>query len=202
MNKNINLKPLIDITKLWTCEKCQNVNLYIDYRCLRCNYFNYDIYAYSLKKESTKKKTKIKNDSAPIILNSQNIDYNFKEDYEFKREEKHKFTKCWKCGRENIYYKVKCNYCRFPINDSKVSHIKKTQLTEYDLLHGITLDDYYKPEKNESEKIEYKEIKNRCNPLKEELENKNLDKSWKCKLCQKDNKKSDKFCIFCFNNRF
>ena len=198
MEENINKKE-IDKNKEWICEKCKNINNIDLFRCTNCNYFNYDIYSGNYQKQnrnSESKKIK-KYENKPIVLEDKNIDYNDKEDYEFKREEKHKFNKCWHCGRENIYYKVKCNYCRFPINDSQITKIKKTQLTAYDILHGITFE---KPKKVKKEN-QYKEIEIKYNPLKEEKKYKNLGNIWFCKYCNKKNTESIKFCYFCFKNR-
>ena len=193
-NKNI------DKNKFWLCEKCQNINTIDIFRCCKCNYFNYDVFSGNYQKSNNKKENKNlkKNESNPIILEDKYIDYNYKEDYEFNREEKHKFNKCWHCGRENIYYKVKCNYCRFPINDSKDPTIKKTQLTQYDILHGITFDNEPKKVKNNNK---YKEIEIKYNPFKEELKYKNLGQNWTCKFCNKKNNETIKFCSHCYKNR-
>ena len=193
-NKNI------DKNKFWLCEKCQNINTIDIFRCCKCNYFNYDVFSGNYQKSNNKKENKNlkKNESNPIILEDKYIDYNYKEDYEFNREEKHKFNKCWHCGRENIYYKVKCNYCRFPINDSKEPTIKKTQLTQYDILHGITFDNEPKKVKNNNK---YKEIEIKYNPFKEEIKYKNLFPNWICKFCHKKNNESIKFCSYCYKNR-
>ena len=198
MEENIEKKD-IDKSKEWLCEKCRNKNLIDQFRCPICNYFNYDVYSgnYQEQNKNQEKKKIKKAEIQPIILEDKYIDYNYKEDYEFNREEKHKFNKCWHCGRENIYYKVKCNYCRFPINDSKTVPIKKTQLTAYDILHGITFD---KPKKIKKE-TKYKEIEIKYNPLKEEKKYKYLGNIWICKYCKKKNNESIKFCYFCFKNR-
>ena len=129
-DEEIKNNKIIDKNKECLCEKCQNMNDIDIFRCCKCNYFNYDVFSGNYQKSNnTNENIKIKKkESKPIILEDKNINYNFKEDYEFNREEKHKFNKCWHCGRENIYYKVKCTYCRFPINDSKEPTIKKTQL--------------------------------------------------------------------------
>ena len=191
---------VIDKNKEWICEKCQNINNIDIFRCSKCNYFNYDVYSGNYQQSNIKEENKKnkKKDIKPLIIEDKNIDYNFKEDYEFNREEKHKFNKCWHCGRENIYYKVKCNYCRFPINNSSIPTIKKTQLTQYDILHGITFDNTNNKPK---EKIKYKDIKIKYNPLKEELKYKNFGNNWVCGFCNKKNNESIKFCSFCFKNR-
>ena len=198
--EEIKYNKIIDKNKFWLCEKCQNINTIDIFRCCKCNYFNYDVFSGNYQKSNNKKEKKNinKNESNPIILEDKYIDYNYKEDYEFNREEKHKFNKCWHCGRENIYYKVKCNYCRFPINDSKEPTIKKTQLTQYDILHGITFDNEPKKVKKDNK---YKEIEIKYNPFKEELKYKNLGPNWTCKFCNKKNKESIKFCSFCYKNR-
>ena len=198
--ENNNIERAIDKKNEWLCEKCQKINNINSFRCLKCNYFNYDVYSGNYQRLNSKvEKKKINVDKLnPIFLKDLYVDYNDKENYEFKREEKHKFIKCWNCGRENIYYKVKCNYCRFPINDSKEPKIKKTQLTQYDILHGITFD--IKP-KEKTVKNNWKEIEIKYNPLKEEMLYKNLSKNWTCKLCNKKNSESFKFCSFCFKNR-
>ena len=213
--EEIKNNKIIDKTKEWLCEKCQNINTNDMFRCCKCNYFNYDVFSGNYQKSNNKKENKTikNNESKPIILENKNIekkvtnpiflednyiDYNDKEDYEFKREEKHKFNKCWHCGRENIYYKIKCNYCRFPINDSKEPKIKKTQLTQYDILHGITFDNKTKIVKNNNK---YKEIEIKYNPFKEEIKYKNLGQNWTCKFCHKKNNESIKFCSYCYKNR-
>ena len=196
INNNNNI--YIDKNKEWICEKCKNKNIIDVFRCSLCNYFNYDVYSGNYgklnKKENNKKKEK---DLNPIIIKDNYIDYNDKENYEFKREERHKFIKCWHCGRENIYYKLKCNYCRFPINDSQEPKIKKTQLTVYDILHGITFEDKPKEEKKKN----FKDIKIKNNNIKEEKKYNNIGKIWTCKFCSKLNKESIKYCSFCFKNR-
>ena len=184
-------------TNEWLCKKCQNKNTFDHYRCSKCNYFEYDVYAGNYKNQNIKKK--VKKESKPIILeDNNNIDYNYKEDYEFNREERHKFTKCWNCGWENIYYKVKCNYCKFPINDNKEPKVKKTQLTQYDILHGITFDNTPKKIK---ENNKYREIEIKYNPFKEDKKYNNLTNIWNCKYCNKKNTESIKFCSFCYKNR-
>ena len=193
----------------WTCEKCQNMNLISDYRCLKCNYFNYDAYIkdYENKYNNHEKKNfGKKNRDKPIILKDEFIDYNYKENYEFKREEKHKFIKCWKCGRENAYYKVKCNYCRFPINDEYIPTINKVQLSKYDIMHKIPfssiINNNNKKKKNITEEKKYREIEIKCNnPIKENIVYKSLGINWKCKFCKKFNKNNTKYCEFCFKNR-
>ncbi len=190
----------IDKNNKWLCEKCENLNNIDIFRCIKCNYFNYKVYSGNYQKNNTKEKItkKIKKDAKSFILEDKNIDYNEREDYEFKREEKHKFNKCWYCGHENIYYKVKCNHCRFPINDSKEPKIKKTQLTQYDILNGFTFNDESKKKENNNK---YREIGIKYNPIKEEFKYKNLIKNWVCKSCNKNNKESFKFCSYCFKNR-
>ncbi len=184
----------------WLCEKCQNINNLNEFRCSKCNYFDYDVYSGNYKNPNIKEDNKItkKNEIKPIILEDKNIDYNYKEDYEFNREERHKFTKCWNCGWENIYYKVKCNYCKFPINDNKEPKVKKTQLTQYDILHGITFDNSPKKIK---ENNKYREIEIKYNPFKEDRKYNNLTNIWNCKYCNKKNTESIKFCSFCYKNR-
>ena len=191
---------LIDKNIQWLCQKCQSINNIDIFRCSKCNYFNYDVYSGNYQENNLKErnKKKVKKSEDPIVLEDKYIDYNEKEDYEFKREEKHKFIKCWHCGHENIYYKVKCNYCKFAINDYKEQKIKKTQLTQYDILHGITFDD--EPLKVENKK-KFREIEIKYNPIKEELKYNNLNKNWRCKWCKKNNNESIKFCSFCFKNR-
>ena len=192
-----NLNNNNTITNEWLCKKCQNKNTFDHYRCSKCNYFEYDVYAGNYKNQNIKKK--VKKESKPIILeDNNNIDYNYKEDYEFNREERHKFTKCWNCGWENIYYKVKCNYCKFPINDNKEPKVKKTQLTQYDILHGITFDNTPKKIK---ENNKYREIEIKYNPFKEDKKYNNLTNIWNCKYCNKKNTESIKFCSFCYKNR-
>ena len=193
--------------KVWTCGKCQNMNLVSDFRCLKCNYFNYEVYSGDYANLYNKKDTNIsdkKNKNKPIILKGDFIDYNYKEDYEFKRQEKHIFIKCWKCGRENFYYKVKCNYCRFPINDEKIPKINKVQLSQYDIIHKIPFSSIInnnKKKKTDEEK-QFREIEIKYNnPIKENILYKNLGNNWVCKFCKKFNKNNDKFCEFCFKNR-
>ena len=208
MDKNLNIENNNKYS-IWTCEKCQNVNLISDFRCLKCNYFNYDAYSGKYQdsnnidenKISSKKKTQ-----KPIILKGDFIDYNFKEEYEFKRQEKHKFIKCWKCGRENIYYKVKCNYCRFPINDGKITKIEKTQLSQYDIIHNIPLKNYSNTNeaknKKSKEQNEFRNIEIKYNkPIKENIIYKNLGNNWECKFCKKFNRETIKYCEFCYKNR-
>ena len=197
--EEINTQINIDKKKEWLCEKCQNTNNIDIFRCSKCNYFNYDVYSGDYQNSNNiEKNKKNKKIDEPIIIEDKNVDYNFKEDYEFKRQEKHKFNKCWNCGKENIYYKVKCNYCRFPINDSKTPTIKKTQLTQYDILHGIIFDNKNKKPK---ENNKYREIEIKNNPIKEDLKYKNWSNIWVCEFCNKKNKESIKFCSFCFKNR-
>ena len=138
----------------------------------------------------------------PIILKDKFIDYNYKENYEFKRQEKHKFIKCWKCGRENIYYKVKCNNCRFTIHDEQIPKIKKTQLSQYDVIHNIPIINDDKKMNEPDEENKFKEIKIKYNsPIKENIKYKSLENNWKCKFCKKINKETIKYCQFCFKNR-
>jgi hypothetical protein len=203
MEENINkYKNTNNKIPVWLCEKCQNVNLVKDVRCLKCNYFNYDAYAgnYENLNDSDERinfKNKQNIDEKPIKLKGDFIDYNFKENYEFKRQEKHKFIKCWHCGRENIYYKLKCNYCRFTINDSEEPKIEKTKLTQYDIMHGITFDKL----KIKNAETKYNDIKIKSNVIKEEKKYKNLGVNWTCKFCKKINKESIKYCNFCFKDR-
>ena len=191
----------------WTCEKCQNMNLISDYRCLKCNYFNYEAYSENNENKYNNKKQKNvekKNINKPIILKDDFIDYNYKEIYEFNRQEKHKFIKCWKCGRENAYYKVKCNYCRFPINDEQIPKINKVQLSQYDIMHKIPFGDIIdnKKKKNIDEEKQFREIEIKYNnPIKENILYKNLGINWACKFCKKFNKNNNKYCDFCFKNR-
>ena len=186
----------INDNKEWLCERCKNKNDFGRFRCSKCNYFEYDVYTGNYKNQNIQKKAK--KEPKPIILEDKYIDYNCKEDYEFNREERHKFNKCWNCGWENIYYKVKCNYCKFPINDTKEPFIKKTQLTQYDILHGITFDN--KPKKK-IENNNYKDIKIKYSPFKEEKKYQNCETIWNCKYCNKKNTESFNFCSFCFKNR-
>ena len=206
MEENINkYKNTNNKIPVWLCEKCQNVNLVKDVRCLKCNYFNYDAYAGNYENlndsdEGINFKNKQNIDEKPIKLKGDFIDYNFKENYEFKRQEKHKFIKCWHCGRENIYYKVKCNYCRFPINDEEIPKIKKTQLSLYDQIHNI----HYKNEnkKKPEEKNKYRDIEIKYSkPIKEYLMYKDKGNNWECKFCKKINEETIKFCEFCYKNR-
>ena len=204
MEDSLNKNRDSNINNVWTCEKCQNMNIANDFRCLKCDYFNYDIYAGNYDDIETKKETdisKIKNvTQKPIIIKDDFIDYNFKEEYEFRRQEKHKFIKCWHCGRENLYYKVKCNYCRFPINDEQIPKIKKTQLSLYDVINNIQ----YKSNKNEkkNEEKQFKNIEIKFNkPLKENLVYKNMGNNWECKFCKKFNRETIKYCEFCYKNR-
>ena len=198
-------KKLVDKTKEWVCEKCQNINKIINYRCVNCNYFNYDVYSGNYLKESQLIAENIENakKNKPIIIDEKDANYNFKEEYESKREEKHKFIKCWHCGKENMYYKVKCNYCRFPIHDSEEPKIIKTQLTEYDITHGIkyNIKNKNKITKKESKK-KFKEIKIKYQPIKEAKKYEELSGCWTCKFCKKINSETGKFCSFCFKNRF
>ena len=207
MEKEENINSIYKINKNteWICEKCQNYNTINDFCCLKCNYFNYDVYSGNYTKQNKKEESK-ENDikyknsvEEPIFLDDKFMDYNFKEEYEFRRQEKHKFNKCWKCGKENIYYKVKCSFCRFPINDTQIPKIKKTQLSQYDLLHNINFD---KKNKKKEEVDKYKNIEIKYNnPIKEELNYKNLGNNWICKFCNKFNKETIKYCEFCFKNR-
>jgi hypothetical protein len=197
-DKDIKNKLTINKNKEWICRKCKSINVIELFRCKNCNYFDYEVYSgiYN-KKDKDKKKNEKKEIINPIIMEDNYIDYNEKENYEFKREEKHKFIKCWHCGRENIYYKLKCNYCRFPINDSEEPKIKKTKLTQYDIIHGITFD---KP-KIKNVETKYNDIKIKSNVIKEEKKYKNLGVNWTCKFCKKINKESIKYCNFCFKDR-
>ena len=197
-NKDIKSNLTINKNKEWICRKCKSINFIEFFRCKNCNYFEYEVYSgiYN-KKDEEKKMNKKKEIINPIIMEDNYIDYNEKENYEFKREEKHKFIKCWHCGRENIYYKLKCNYCRFPINDSEEPKIKKTKLTQYDIIHGITFD---KP-KIKNVETKYNDIKIKSNVIKEEKKYKNLGVNWTCKFCKKINKESIKYCTFCFKDR-
>ena len=207
INLNTNLQQSDNNNKIaWTCEKCQNMNLLIDFRCLKCNYFNYDVYSGKYKKsnliEDENKSHKKNKLNKPIILKDKFIDYNYKENYEFKRQEKHKFIKCWKCGRENIYYKVKCNNCRFTIHDEQIPKIKKTQLSQYDVIHNIPIINDDKKMNEPDEENKFKEIKIKYNsPIKENIKYKSLENNWKCKFCKKINKETIKYCQFCFKNR-
>ena len=64
--------------------------------------FNYDVYSGDYQNSNNiEKNKKNKKIDEPIIIEDKNVDYNFKEDYEFKRQERHKFNKCWNCGKEN-----------------------------------------------------------------------------------------------------
>ena len=204
MDENLNLEYNNNSNKIWTCEKCQNMNLISDFRCLKCDYFNYDVYIENFKDADIGKETKYSDNQntviKPIMLKDEFIDYNFKEEYEFKRQEKHKFIKCWHCGRENLYYKVKCNYCRFPINDGEIPQIKKTQLSLYDVINNIKYNDNKK--KKIEEKDNYRDIEIKYNkPMKENAMYKNLGNNWHCKYCKKLNRENTKYCQFCFRNR-
>ena len=197
-DKDIKSNLTINKNKEWICIKCKCINFIEFFRCKNCNYFDYEVYSGIYNKKDKEKKISGKKDIInPIIMEDNYIDYNEKENYEFKREEKHKFIKCWHCGRENIYYKLKCNYCRFPINDSEEPKIKKTKLTQYDIIHGITFD---KP-KIKNVETKYNDIKIKSNSIKEEKKYKNLGVNWTCKFCKKLNKESIKYCKFCFKDR-
>ena len=203
MNENINI-PNNNKIPVWLCEKCQNLNQIIDIRCLKCNYFNYDAYIEKYKDsdniEEIEDSKNQKVNEKPIILIDEYIDYNFKENYERKRQEKHKFIKCWHCGKENFYYKVKCTYCRFPINDEKIPKIKKTQLSKYDIINNIQHNN--KSNKKCEEKNRFGNIEIKCNnPIKENLIYKDKSSNWECRFCKKFNKKTIKFCEYCFKNR-
>jgi hypothetical protein len=198
-DKDIKSNLTINKNKEWKCIKCKCINFNEFFRCKNCNYFDYEVYSGIYNKKDKEKKMSGKKDIInPIIMEDNYIDYNEKENYEFKREEKHKFIKCWHCGRENIYYKLKCNYCRFPINDSEEPKVKKTQLTQYDIIHGITFDN--KP-KIRNVETNYNDIKIKSNSIKEEKKYKNLGVNWTCKFCKKLNKESIKYCKFCFKDR-
>ena len=198
-DKDIKSNLTINKNKEWKCIKCKCINFIEFFRCKNCNYFDYEVYSGIYNKKDKEKKISGKKDIInPIIMEDNYIDYNEKENYEFKREEKHKFIKCWHCGRENIYYKLKCNYCRFPINDSEEPKVKKTQLTQYDIIHGITFDN--KP-KIKNVETKYNDIKIKSNSIKEEKKYKNLGVNWTCKFCKKLNKESIKYCKFCFKDR-
>ena len=205
MDENINIPHNNKKIPVWLCEKCQNLNQIIDIRCLKCNYFNYDAYVEKFKDYSDNgeeiEDSKNQNiNEQPILLLDEYIDYNFKESYEFRRQEKHKFIKCWHCGRENIYYKVKCTYCRFPINDEQIPKIKKTQLSQYDVIHNIQYNN--KNNKKPEEKNKFRNIEIKYNsPIKENLMYKGKGNNWECRFCKKFNKKTIKFCEFCFKNR-
>ena len=209
MDENINIPHNNNKIPVWLCEKCQNLNQIIDIRCLKCNYFNYDAYVekfkdYSDNVEEIDDSINQNINEKPMILLDEYIDYNFKENYEFRRQEKHKFIKCWKCGRENAYYKVKCNYCRFPINDEQIPTINKVQLSQYDIIHKIPFSNIInnKKKKNIDEEKQFREIEIKYNnPIKENILYKNLGINWACKFCKKFNKNNNKYCDFCFKNR-
>jgi hypothetical protein len=119
-----------------------------------------------------------------------------KEEYNFKYEPSNKIP-CWKCGYLNPYYKLKCNKCRYSINDTEAPTIISIFSTPFSTRNYINKNNYNFDRKSFNDKY----ISNlEKNSLKEQINYQNSSSIWFCPFCKRENQKS-KFCIFCFKNR-
>ena len=188
----------IDISNKWKCEKCNKYNKKDVFRCKICNTFNYEAYEEIIHgnnkiniiqsgkmREEEIKKMKEKKQKMKI-----------KEEYNFKYEPSDKIP-CWKCGYLNPYYKLKCNKCRYSINDSEAPTIISIFSTPFSNRNYINNNNYNLDRNSFNDKY----ISNlEKNSLKEQIDYQNSSSIWFCPYCNMENQKS-KFCIFCFKNR-
>ena len=168
-----------DISNKWKCEKCNKYNKNNIYRCTICNTFNYEAYNNIInnnnndniieeKKDDQIEKKKKKRMKKNLKKNEYNFTFNPSEN-----------IKCWKCGFLNPYYKIKCNKCRYRINDAEAPTI-------------ISIFKPYSERSNIIKKDKYIDFS---------IEDNNAsDSFWICSYCKCKNNKS-KFCAFCFKNR-
>ena len=79
----------------------------------------------------TKKKNNIENTSKELNENKNEINNFFSNNenlcYDFTNYKTSDESPCWHCGHMNKYYKLKCKWCRFPINDSIVPKIIESE---------------------------------------------------------------------------
>ena len=202
-NENIdkNKEKKEDNLNKWICENCNAENTNKIYRCSICNYFNFDEYYKKNNKENNienlielnENKDDIKNDFSSSNYN-ENLCYDY-TNYKVSDE-----SPCWHCGHMNKYYKLKCKWCRFPINDSVIPKIIEIgNKMEKDLKNKLNPDGYFKDEYFIKENNKFKQVKmNRT--LKEKNIYNNLSNKWKCYYCNFENLNT-KFCYKCYKNR-
>ena len=187
-----------DINNKWKCEKCNKYNKKNVYRCKICNTFNYEAYEeiihgnneINIMKNEKNKEEEIKKNK------DKKLKMKIKEEYNFKYEPSNKIP-CWKCGYLNPYYKLKCNKCRYSINDTEAPTIISIFSTPFSTRNYINKNNYNFDRKSFNDKY----ISNlEKNSLKEQINYQNSSSIWFCPFCKRENQKS-KFCIFCFKNR-
>ena len=178
----------------WICENCNAQNSNKIFRCSNCNYFNYDEYY--------KKKNNIENISKELNENKNEINNFFSNNenlcYDFTNYKTSDESPCWHCGHMNKYYKLKCKWCRFPINDSIVPKIIEIG-NKIQSKNKLNSDGYFKDEYFIKKDDKFKQIKIN-NTLKEKKIDNYLSNKWKCYFCNFENLNT-KFCYKCYKNR-